>query len=827
MSLCDLVTRGRRPSLECGGRVYEPPELWRAVQARSEELLDCGLRNRDTVILNLELSDEYVLSLLAMISLDLVVVPTDSTTPLAVVEDIVQASQATALVGRGGVSQVGTGGESGLGAISPDLQYILFTSGSTGRPKGIMGTREGLANRVRWGRNEHYAGFVERIAVRTNPTFHDSLTEILCSVAADRRLVVAPASAQRDIGELVRFAHESQIDQLTVTPSTIPIIAQVAKRWPVAHVKRWIFSGEELRADWCRRVRRFSPSAEIINSYGSTEVTGDVAYFRLAADAAVPDPVPIGRIAPGVSWEIRASGPDPTPASVGELLVGGPQVALGYLNVAGQDKKSPAFECDISYDGGRRFRTGDMVQAVGDLLFYLGRQDDLVKVRGQRVDLNGVAAALESMPEVVEAAAWVDETNGMAALVAAVVLAEPRLAAETLLTQLRQRIPRHMVPDKVNSVSSLPRTVSGKVDRKAMSIHGSACGIARQEDFATGMEYAIAVALAEVMDNGGLRPQTILSDAGLDSLRSVVAAEKLSRIFGCRIDGVALRTLNTIRSIAVAVLHLQGQTHADAWRVVRKSSERQIVFIHPAIGTGLGYFPMIARLPTNLSVALVEQSSDATKLLAREGMDGLAIRYAELIRQRCSNAAVQLVGYSFGGVVLPAIANEFIRLGGSLIEPVLLDPRVPATREYALNDWALRRVLSDSGYGRHLPSHQLSTDEALRVITNVPGHLKGVTRGQVEHWSDSLQANSQQVVGYEPPKLEGPATVVSSTTADAVVGELSWLARSIPHATVVQMRCSHYELLRPPNVSDISELIAKLAMSTNSGVGIEESDGDR
>ena len=59
------------------------------------------------------------------------------------------------------------------------------------------------------------------------------------------------------------------------------------------------------------------------------------------------------------------------------------------------------------------------------------------------------------------------------------------------------------------------------------------------------------------------------------------------------------------------------------------------------------------------------------------------------------------------------------------------------------------------------------------------------------------------------------------------MGELSWLARSIPHATVVQMRCSHYELLRPPNVSDISELIAKLAMSTNSGVGIEESDGDR
>lgn len=822
MELRELITRGRRPALEYGGRVYEPPEFWRAVQAKSEELLDFGLRHRDTVVLNIELSDEYVLSLLAMISLDLIVVPTDSSTPLTVVEEIVRACHAAALIGSGGLRHVSTGGEFGPGAASSDLQYILFTSGSTGRPKGVMGTRDGLFNRVQWGRDEHYAGVAGRIAIRTNPSFHDSLTEILCSVAADCRLVVAPPSAQRDIGELVHFAHESRIDQVTITPSAIPVIAQAANTWPLAHVRRWIFSGEELRADWCSRVREFSPHAEIVNSYGSTEVTGDVAYFRLSANAEVPDPVPIGRIVSGVRWEIRVNGSNPGAVASGELVVGGPQVALGYLKMEGHDESS-AFEDDGSGDNGRWFRTGDKVTADRDLLFYLGRQDDQAKVRGQRVDLNGVAAALESMPEVAEAAAWVEEADGLAALVAAVGLARPGLTAETLLEQLRQQIPRHMVPDKLVQVSSLPRTVSGKVDRKALSIQGASRGLPREEDFATGMEYAVAVVLAEVMDNGDLGPQTILSDAGLDSLRSVVAAEKLSRTFGCQVDGIALRTRNTIGSIAGAVFHLQGQAHADGWREVRRLSDPQVVFIHPAIGTGLGYFPMIARLPTNLSVALVEQTPDATDVLVRKGIGGLAVYYAELIRRMCRDEAVQLVGYSFGGAVLPAIAQEVVRLGGSLTEPVLLDPRIPASKQSDLKDWALRRILFDSGYGLYLPSRVLSIDDALHIVERVPGHLQGVARGQVEHWADSLQANSENIAGYQPPEMAGRATVVASTTADAVVGDLGWLSRSIPQATVVQVGCGHYELLRPPNVSKVSELIARLAIASSSTIGSEES----
>lgn len=821
MALRELVPCGERASLEYGDHVYEPPEFWRAVEARSEDLLDSGLRHRDVVVLNGELSDEYVLTLLASLSANLVVIPTDSRTPPTAVETIVQASQAAAVLGSGGVVQKGISGGV-LGTTRPELQYILFTSGSTGRPKGVLGTRDGLANRIRWGSKEHYGGSSERCVVRTSPTFHDSLTEILCSVAASRRLVVATLSAQRDIGELTRFVHESRVDQVTITPSTIPVIARAAAAWPLTHVQRWIFSGEELRSDWCAKVREFSPAAEIINSFGSTEVTGDIAYFKLAVGEKVPEPVPIGNVVAGVSWRLGGDHSDPDgPSTKGELLVGGPQVALGYLN-GSDEERFLTDDSEPANHEARWFRTGDNVAVQGELLHYLGRQDDLVKVRGQRVDLNGVAAALESVLTAAEAAAWVEETDEMSALVAAVGgLAEPAGTVERLLERLREHLPPHMVPDRLVRLETLPRTVSGKIDRKALRTKSSVTARPRVEQFATGMEYAVAVALAEVMDNAELERQTILSDAGLDSLRTVVAAERLSRTFGCEVDGITLRTLNTIESIASAVLRLQGQAASVAWREVRRGRVPQIVFIHPAIGTGLGYFPLIARLPTNRSVALVEQTPDATEILVREGIDGLASHYAALILRESHASTKQLVGHSFGGVLLPAIANEIVRRGGALAQPVMLDPRIPASSHHDLNDWALRRVLSDSGYAQHLPDHVLSLDDALRIVERVPGHLKSVSRRQIEHWADSLEANSEHLVGYQPPEFTGPATVVTSTTTDAVVGDLVWLSDSLPRATFEPMDCSHYEMLRPPNVSKISDLLARLS-STYSDNGTKE-----
>lgn len=812
MDLSELVTGDPQCFLEDGPRVYEPPEFARAVHAKVEELRDAGLAPRSTSVVNIELSADYVFTLLAMLSMDIVVVPADPRAPEAVVEDIVCTSRAATVVGVRGVDLLGRGDESGLGGLMPDLQYILFTSGSTGRPKGVLGTRSGLLNRIRWGADQYYGSSVKRIGIRTNPTFHDSLTEILCSVASGHHMVVAPATAQRDIGELVHFASSSGIDQITIAPSTVPVLARAAKSWPLVHLKRWVFSGEELRADWCDKVREFSPNAEIINSYGSTEVTGDVAYFTLGPSENVPDPMPLGRAVPGVTWEI---------ASDGELVIGGVQVALGYVTSTGHDTRQ-AFDVSASEAGGRGFKTGDKVAAEGDLLFYRGRRDSQAKVRGRRIDLNGISAVLESLPEVTEAFAWVEEHEGLPTLVAAVALLDPEVAVATLLSALSKLVPGHLVPDRIVRVPSLPRTISGKVDRRRLLARSAPRPIPRETEFATGMEYAVAVAVAEVIGNGEFGPLTLLSETGLDSLRSVMVAQGLSRTFDCGFDGASLRALNTVQSIAQEVLRLQAQVPCGEWRYVRQTEGPVVVFIHPAIGTGLGYFPMIARLRANASIALLEQSQAATEILVRDGVDGLARYYASVILRECPGRPVHLVGYSFGGAIVPALVREGARLGVALAEPVLIDPRIPDEPPSSLRDWALRRILSDSGYESFLPRRELDLDGAMHILTEEKGYLAGVSRHQVRHWSDSLQANSEHLVGYQPPLMTGPATVVFSAAADAVVGGLDWLAGSVPDASALQLDCSHYELLRPPRVSEVAELIGQVIGAPHHVVSPEE-----
>ncbi|CAM9120330.1 unnamed protein product [Laminaria digitata] len=330
-------------------------------------------------------------------------------------------------IGRRGLPEGGvrTGTETAVsdpprGEEGGDLLYILYTSGTTGVPKGVMGTRSGAANRIRFGwelcpfRDEG-----ELVARRTPSCFVDFVAELFCPLLAGVPLFLAPDGAHADPLLLVPALIEARVTRITLTPSLLASLLRTADSYAsplLPDLHTWLVSGEALHPELALLFRDLTaPGTQLVNLYGSTEASEicDATYCTLdeivqsGVPAAVSGGVLIGKSLPGV--HLSVVGPDllPVPAGQpGELLVGGLGVALGYhcrpLEAATKFLRSDVRDCGRKAESGvhipglepgrRVFRTGDrVVQPMADgPLFWLGKLDGEVKVRGVRVSLEEV-----------------------------------------------------------------------------------------------------------------------------------------------------------------------------------------------------------------------------------------------------------------------------------------------------------------------------------------------------------------------------------------------------------------------------------------------------
>lgn len=776
-------------SLTHGTCTYPPADLASSISRRAHELRRLGLESTSTVILHLPLNDHYVIALLAVTRIGCCVVPVDPSASDRVLDQIVLAVSADAVVTESGIEMMGraAGHHGPSSPLADDTAFILFTSGTSGTPKGVRGTRRGLANRVRWGSHTYFSGEIERCAIRTNPAFVDSLTEILTAYQAGRHLVVVSQHAQIDLGRLCGFVHDENIEQLTLTPSCIPVLGDIAQQ-RLQGVKRWVFSGEELRWSWLATIRELSPKAEVINSYGSTEVCGDATVFTLKPGDPVPNIVPIGAPADGVKVAIAASG---------EMSIGGHQVAAGYLTDQITDDDGNPFS--TTSDGIRWFRTGDLVRECGGLLYFEGRSGTTQKVRGRRVDLTGVANALEALEGVDQAHAWVSHgDDGVGALRAAVVATSGHLLTpSSLLIDVAQQVIPQLVPDRIDVVEKFKRNAHGKIDmRPTHSLPAPP-----RSRFTTGMQHAIACVVTELVTDAEVWPDTAFGEIGLDSLRAVQAAGELSRLFGCDMSGLDVLAAVTIRNLAELVPGFQESQANRAVRVVRDSGATQTLFLlHPAIGTCLGYFALLKYISYPGRIVFVEQDADARAVLESEGMDALAAHYARLSAHYASGP-VAVAGYSFGALIAPAVARGLRELGMNVTATALIDPVVAGPQPDPTVDWALRRLLTDAGYDALLPSDPLDLTLAMSVVTDVPGPLSAVPSSRLRHWADCLRTNIISCADYEPAASFGATLVVRATSRlhDTYTNS-RWLKRVQNTARTVDIDCSHFELLQGERV---------------------------
>jgi amino acid adenylation domain-containing protein len=350
-----------------------------------------------------------------------------------------------------------------------DPAYLIYTSGSTGTPKGVLNSHRGLANRLDWMQHAFPLGADDAVLQKTPIGFDVSVWEFFWPLLTGARLVLARPGGHRDPAYLREVIVERGVTTVHFVPSMLGAFLEEPDLASCVSLRRTICSGEELTPALAAEFLRRMPG-ELHNLYGPTEAAIDVSSWHCApGQVAGRTRLPIGRPIQNMRLYVVDRWDNPVPAGVpGELLIGGPGVALGYL---GRDElTAERFVPDRFGPGGRLYRTGDLARwrEDGDL-DYLGRIDRQVKLRGNRIEPGEIEAALRAHPGVAQAAVVVAGENGDRRLVAYILPGTETADAALLRAHLATRLPDYMIPAAFVVLDDLPLTPNGKLDYAALA----------------------------------------------------------------------------------------------------------------------------------------------------------------------------------------------------------------------------------------------------------------------------------------------------------------------------------------------------------------------
>jgi amino acid adenylation domain-containing protein/non-ribosomal peptide synthase protein (TIGR01720 family) len=526
-------------------------ELWSRSGEVAGALHAAGVRRGDVVAVATRRTAELPVALLGVLRAGAAYLPVDPGYPAARIEFMLEdAAPVCVLVDDPSARilpphelpivrvRTARGAAPAVTVTGLDAASVVYTSGSTGRPKAVVGTHAGLANRLAWARDA-WDGAV-RVA-KSSMSFIDGTTELLGGLVAGAAVVVADETAAADGAALARLVAESGATQLLAVPSLAAALAETAPD-RVRGLRRWITSGEALDAATVEALVAASPGATIVNSYGASENTGDV----LAGPVAPGEPVTLGRAVPGVRVHLLDAALDPVaPGAVGELYVGGVQLARGYRGQGGAT--AARFVADPFTPGERLYRTGDLGRWLGDTVEFLGRNDDQVKVNGHRVELAEVEAALLRRLGVREAVAVARNRKSLHAYVVGDDLDPPGL-----LATLREELPAYLVPATVTVLDAVPLLPNGKRDRRALPDPATAVAAPPRNP----REALVCERLATVLGVASVGVHDDFFAAGGDSITAIRLVNLLAR------DGIVLSTRDVFRTRTAAAIAATGEQPA-------------------------------------------------------------------------------------------------------------------------------------------------------------------------------------------------------------------------------------------------------------------------
>ncbi|WP_053645762.1 MULTISPECIES: amino acid adenylation domain-containing protein [unclassified Streptomyces] len=481
------------PALAGHGPAVTYRDLWRGAGAIAARLRGEGIGPGDVVGLAALRSTELVVALIGVLRSGAAFLPLDSGYPRARLEHMLDDARVGVVLGhRETAERFAAGGRTVLllddgpapwsasavaeSLLPPppaaeDLAYVLYTSGTTGAPKGIAMPHGALANIVEWQAGASGSAVGSRTLQFSAISFDVSFQEIFASLAVGGTVVCVTEEERRDPVRLWEAVARERVDRMFLPYVALQALVLVAEPGApgAPPLREIVTAGEQLQCSRALRALLASlPGCRLVNQYGPSEAHV-VTWHALEGDPdGWPALPPIGRPVPGNRvYVLDARGEEVPPGGIGDIHVGGVQVALGYWNRP--DLTAERFLPEPGRPGRRVYRTGDVARRRPDgSLDYLGRADDQVKIRGFRLELPEVERVLGDLPGVSSCAVAVRGEDGIEKSLVAFVVLEPGPDAPSLVSlraALAELLPDYMVPGRFRAVTDLPSMPNGKMDR--------------------------------------------------------------------------------------------------------------------------------------------------------------------------------------------------------------------------------------------------------------------------------------------------------------------------------------------------------------------------
>ena len=540
--------------------------------------------------------------------------------------------------------------------------YLIYTSGSTGRPKGVQVGQRNLSNFLLATQRLFAPTSADRFLGQTTVAFDIACFELFLPLSVGARIVLTTAEVIRNPLALGRLIAEHALNFVQATPSLWRmLLANPDVRLDGVHA---LSTGEALPPELAQRL--VAAAARVTNLYGPTETTVWASAIELsAADVADGAAPPIGRPLLNTRAYVLDVQRQPVPTgSVGELYIGGACVAQGYLNR--DELSAERFLDDPFAPGARMYRTGDLARWREDgVIEYLGRADQQVKIRGQRVELGEIETLLCAAPGVAEAAVALHADATGPAVLAAYVVPAPgaRLDGDALRRRLALKLPEHMVPSAYAELTALPLTPSGKLDRKALSPPERSRGsryVAPRSD----TERKLALIWQQIFGLEQVGIHDNFFELGGDSLSAAELVAAFPRHFGTELSLGALFEGSTIAGLAAHLERNGGENDPLAALLSLRPSDhdRPLFCIHPVTGFSWSYAGMLRHLEQMPVYALQSRGLRGGGALPGS-IEEIASDYIVQMRKVQPSGPYRLLGWSLGGLIGHAIAAQLQALG--------------------------------------------------------------------------------------------------------------------------------------------------------------------